>query len=286
MRTPEGRRARLVFEGLTFDPGSGELTGPSGVERLAPKPASLLALLTSRPGDMVTRDEIREHLWPGGKVEFEQGIAFAVREVRKAIEAAGGNPGVIETIPKRGFRLGVAPDAPALAPAQARTPPPTQSNSRAFLRPLVALVAVVAAVAFSVRFSGRATEPSPVVAIFTHTTEPPVGEALARAIAFELTTAMTSAFGGRIDVVGPTGVASLTGPEDTEGARDHLGACLVVSGGIRATRADTLVVFTQIVRTSDRVHAWAGLDTVAARTAATTVVSHVLDGVRRTAEAC
>jgi len=96
---------RVAVGDLGFDPGSGELTGPAGVRRIPPQPASLLALLAVRQGEVVTRDHIRQRLWPGGKVEFEQGIAFAVREVRKAIESVGGDPAMIETVPKRGFRL-------------------------------------------------------------------------------------------------------------------------------------------------------------------------------------
>jgi hypothetical protein len=77
----------------------------------------------------------------------------------------------------------------------------------------------------------------------------------------------------------------LSGPNDTEGARASLGACLIVSGGIRAVTPDTVVVFTQVVRTLDRVHAWASLDTVPVA-AAGRVVAGVVRGVEGAADAC
>ena len=111
--------------GFQYDSASGELGGPEGVARLAPQPGALLQLLIEKSDQVVTRDEIREHLWPGGKVEFEQGIAFAIREVRKAMQAAGIAPDPIETIPRRGFRLRAA-----ATPAGSTTVLPLLAGSR------------------------------------------------------------------------------------------------------------------------------------------------------------
>jgi DNA-binding winged helix-turn-helix (wHTH) protein/TolB-like protein len=270
---------RLRVGALAFDPGSGELTGPAGVERVAPQPASLLSLLASRQGELVTRDEIRRHLWPGGRVEFEQGIAFAVREVRKAVEAAGGDPDVIETIPKRGLRLRAA----AVASADGVSAPPVAAPWRPGVRWL-GFVAGVGLIALM--FAMRDDAPASTVVVFAHEAEEPENEDLARALGFEITTALTRATIGRLGVVGPTGAASLSGPDDTDGARAALGACLVVSGGIRGLGGDSVVVFTQIVRARDRVHVWASNDTVPAVRAAPSVLRHVVQGVESAAADC
>jgi DNA-binding winged helix-turn-helix (wHTH) protein/TolB-like protein len=287
---------RLAVGPLAFDPYTGELSGPGGLARIAPQPASLLSLLASRPGELVARDEIRERLWPGGKVEFEQGIAFAVREVRKAIESAGGDPAVLETIPKRGLRLRAAAAAPAeVAPNSARPPDAARvpdaarrserPGSLRLVLPPLAAVAVVAVVGLGIALVARPPGERPSIVVFTHDVEDPGHLEVAGALGRELTTALTRAFDGRLGIVGPTGAAALSGPNDTEGARASLGACLVVSGGIRAVTGDTVVVFTQVVRTLDRVHAWASLDTVP--TAATsTVVPIVMRGVEGAAGAC
>jgi DNA-binding winged helix-turn-helix (wHTH) protein/TolB-like protein len=288
----EGSR-HLAVGSLAFDPVSGELSGVGGFARIAPQPASLLALLASRPGELVARDEIRERLWPGGKVEFEQGIAFAVREVRKAIESAGGDPAVLETIPKRGFRLRApATPPPATAPEPERAPLPDAApkvsarvGSLRLVVPPLAAVAVVAAVGLGISLVGRPSGEHPSIVVFVHDTEDAGHADIAGAVGRELTTALTRAFDGRLGIVGPTGSAVLSGPNDTERARASLGACLVVSGGIRAVTSDTVVVFTQVVRTLDRVHAWASLDTVPVA-AAGSIVPIVVRGVESAADAC
>lgn len=290
MSTPAAASRRFELGPMRFDSGSGELAGPSGVHRIAPQPASLLALLAARPGEVVTRDEIREHLWPGGKVEFEQGIAFALREVRKAVEAAGGDPAIIETIPKRGFRLLVGSSAAAPAASSstgAPTPAPPPASVPAYrqllhLTALVPALVVIALVSILVPSTGSLRA----VAVFPHEVEAPGQAGLASTLGIELTTALTRELEGRLGVVGPTGTAGLGGPDDTDGARDALGACLVVSGGIRAVGPDSIVVFTQIVRTSDRVHVWARLDTVALAVAAEGVVPGVVAGVEEAAGGC
>jgi TolB-like protein len=58
-----------------------------------------------------------------------------------------------------------------------------------------------------------------------------------------------------------------------------LGACLVVSGAVEATGTDSVVVFTQVVRTTDRVHLWARLDTVSVSNAVASVAPPVARGV-------
>ena len=284
---------RLAVGALAFDPDSGELSGPEGLVRVAPQPASLLALLASRLGELVPLVEIRERLWPGGKVEFEQGIAFAVREVRKAIESAGGDPSILETIPKRGFRLRapVASPPEVVPPSEAAPTPeagprsPARAGSLRVVLPPLAAVAVIAAVGLGISLVARPSAERPSIVVFAHVAEDAGHVDLAGAVGREVTTALTRAFDGRLGVVGPTGSAVLSGPNDTEGARASLGACLVVSGGIRAVTRDTVVVFTQVVRTLDRVHAWASLDTVSVA-AAGSVVPIVVQGVERAAGAC
>jgi DNA-binding winged helix-turn-helix (wHTH) protein/TolB-like protein len=284
MSTRDQVPERLSVGLLSFDPVSGELTGPSGVERIAPKPAALLARLAARPGQVLTRDEVREELWPGGKVEFDQGIAFAIREVRKAIEAAGGDPDLIETIPKRGFRLAVSPSVSGPMPVPPAAAPPQRPPRRGG-RALAVLTAVAGPV-LAVLIARDPVESAPVVVVFEHGSEAGAEQAMARALGFELTTALTAALADEIGVVGPTGAAGLSGPNDTEGARASLGACLVVSGAIRSLGPDSVVVFTQVVRTSDRVHVWAAQDTVLATGAAAVVVPRVLEGVEGAATGC
>jgi DNA-binding winged helix-turn-helix (wHTH) protein len=98
---------RIHFvDGQTFDPASGEVCRGDHVCRLEPQPAALLALLAERPGSVVTHPEIARRLWPEGThVDFQAGIHYAVRHVRTALDARPPAPSVIETLPRRGYRL-------------------------------------------------------------------------------------------------------------------------------------------------------------------------------------
>lgn len=73
---------------------------------LSPQPFKVLALLASRPGQLVTREEIRQRLWGDETfVDFEQGLNFAISKIRLALSDDAGTPRYIETLPRRGYRF-------------------------------------------------------------------------------------------------------------------------------------------------------------------------------------
>lgn len=92
-----------VFE---LDPQE-ELIRRSGVTiRMQPQPFKLLRLLVGEAGRLVTRDQIRAALWKNDTfVDFEQGVNFAIRQVRETLDDDAERPLYIETIPKRGYRF-------------------------------------------------------------------------------------------------------------------------------------------------------------------------------------
>ena len=95
------------FDEHSFDPDTGELSGPGGSHRLQPKPAQLLAMLLGAGGTLVERDAIRAELWPDTNVDFDSGLNTCTRQIRAAFGESGGNPEWVETLPKRGYRLRV-----------------------------------------------------------------------------------------------------------------------------------------------------------------------------------
>jgi DNA-binding winged helix-turn-helix (wHTH) protein len=94
--------------------------------RLQPQPFRLLCLLAGRAGRVVTREEIRAALWTSDTfVDFEQGVNFAIKQVREALGEDADHPIYIQTIPKRGDKF-VAPvevvgSQTVQAPPQVRT---------------------------------------------------------------------------------------------------------------------------------------------------------------------
>jgi DNA-binding winged helix-turn-helix (wHTH) protein len=113
----------IRFGTFQLDTQSGQLLKNGRVVRLKPQPLRLLELLISRPGGLVTRDEIRALLWGTDTfVDFEQGMNTAVRQIREALGDDAETPIFVETVPKRGYRF--------IAPVNAGAPPATPAHPR------------------------------------------------------------------------------------------------------------------------------------------------------------
>jgi DNA-binding winged helix-turn-helix (wHTH) protein/Tfp pilus assembly protein PilF len=118
--------AILRFGGFELDRRSGELLRAGRRLPLAPQAFHLLTLLAERPGVLVTRDEIRGALWPGGTfVEFDSAVNACVSQIRAALGDRPTSPRFIETLPRRGYRFvaAVEPVTPAGLPVAAPTAP-------------------------------------------------------------------------------------------------------------------------------------------------------------------
>jgi TolB-like protein/tetratricopeptide (TPR) repeat protein len=99
----------VCFGPFELDTRTGDLRKRGKRVRLAPQPASLLTLLATRPGHLVTRDEIRRHLW-GGRVfvEYERSLNACLAHLRATLGDRADAPRYIETAPRRGYRF-IAP---------------------------------------------------------------------------------------------------------------------------------------------------------------------------------
>jgi TolB-like protein/DNA-binding winged helix-turn-helix (wHTH) protein/Tfp pilus assembly protein PilF len=74
--------------------------------RLQGQPFEVLQRLLQRPGDMITREELRQQLWPEGTfVDFEHGLNAAVKRLRAALGDDAERPRFVETLPRRGYRF-------------------------------------------------------------------------------------------------------------------------------------------------------------------------------------
>ena len=99
----------LRFGEFDLDVSAGELLRNGHRLKLQPQPFKLLVLLTSHPGRVVSRDEIRRELWPDGTfVDFDQAVNFSIKQIRDVLRDAADRPLYIETIPRRGYRF-IAP---------------------------------------------------------------------------------------------------------------------------------------------------------------------------------
>jgi serine/threonine-protein kinase len=98
--------ALVLFGTFELDPSSGELKRNGRRVPLQDQPARALCLLASRPGQLVTRDELRQALWPADTfLEFDTALNIVITKVRHALADVAASPRFIETVPKRGYRF-------------------------------------------------------------------------------------------------------------------------------------------------------------------------------------
>jgi DNA-binding winged helix-turn-helix (wHTH) protein len=91
--------------GIALDEPTRELTKGDSRIRLQEQPFQILQLLLDRPGAVITRDELRDRLWPNGTfVDFEHSLNAAVKRLRAALGDDAREPRYIETLPRRGYR--------------------------------------------------------------------------------------------------------------------------------------------------------------------------------------
>src|SRR6516164_7470901 len=96
----------LRFGAFEINSTAGELRHHGDVVKLAPQPLRVLDLLARRSGQVVTRNEIRDHVWSGDTfVDFEQGLNFCIRQIREVLGDTADAPRFIETLPRRGYRF-------------------------------------------------------------------------------------------------------------------------------------------------------------------------------------
>ena len=138
-------QTRLEFARFVFNRASRELYCDGNRVQLQEQPAQVLTALLDRPGDIVTREDLRERLWPSDTfVDFDHSLNTAVKKIRRALGDSAETPSFVETLPRRGYRfiapVRLLPPAPTLAavavavvdpPLPVATPEPHRGRRRA-----------------------------------------------------------------------------------------------------------------------------------------------------------
>jgi TolB-like protein/DNA-binding winged helix-turn-helix (wHTH) protein/Tfp pilus assembly protein PilF len=109
MSDNDGRSSRLRFGVFEVDLRTGELRKQGLKVKLHGQPFQVLAMLLERPGELVTREEIREKLWPEDTfIDFEHSVNSSIKRLREALGDDATTPRFIETLPRHGYRF-IAP---------------------------------------------------------------------------------------------------------------------------------------------------------------------------------
>src|SRR5467141_2402803 len=123
---------RVRFGAFEADLRSGELRKHGRRIKLQDQPFQVLALLLEQLGDVVTREELRQKLWPADTfVDFDVGLNTAIKRLRDALGDSAESPRYIETLHRRGYRFIASVEnlEASFVPAHEAQPPPALSQS-------------------------------------------------------------------------------------------------------------------------------------------------------------
>jgi DNA-binding winged helix-turn-helix (wHTH) protein len=125
-RSPDASGRLVRFGVFEFNPETGELWKAGRRRRLQEQPRQVLRLLVGHAGQLITRDELRQILWPDDTfVDVDTGLNVVVTKIRQALDDSASMPRFVETLPRRGYRF--------IAPVDVATPaidPPSRSGEK------------------------------------------------------------------------------------------------------------------------------------------------------------
>jgi DNA-binding winged helix-turn-helix (wHTH) protein/Tol biopolymer transport system component len=143
---PVPTEQKIRFGAFELDRQTGELYLNGTKLKLQGQPIAVLALLLERPGELVTREEIRKHLWPEDTfVDFEHSLNTHIKKLRQVLDDDADTPRYIETLPRRGYRFVAQVEAipngseAVHTPAKAQPPPVENSDTSDAVAPPQAL---------------------------------------------------------------------------------------------------------------------------------------------------
>jgi DNA-binding winged helix-turn-helix (wHTH) protein len=128
MAAPQQSVRRVVrFAAFEVDLRAGELFKQGIKIKLQQQPFRVLALLLEHPGEVVTREDLRQAIWPAGTfVEFDIGLDAAIHKLRSALGDSAEHPRLVETLPRRGYRFIAAVDGEVPSETAPSVPPPEE----------------------------------------------------------------------------------------------------------------------------------------------------------------
>jgi DNA-binding winged helix-turn-helix (wHTH) protein/TolB-like protein len=253
--------SRVRFGLFHFDPATGELSREGTPIRLQPQPARVLALLLERPGEIVSREDLRRHVWGNETfVDFERGLNFCIAQIRSALGDSADSPRYVETVPKRGYRF----IAPATSTSSEAPDPDLTTGPRTPLQAgtLAALVIALAAGAGAFVFvRQRVAEPAATVPIavvpFDNQTGSIAFDAIAEGLADATVARLAQSDRPRLAVVGNAQLLRTARSfRDVKRIGAELNVDYVVLGQVQRDGSGVRVV-AHLIRVSDERHVWA-----------------------------
>jgi TolB-like protein/DNA-binding winged helix-turn-helix (wHTH) protein len=268
------QRRILCFGSFEVDLASGELRRQGRKIRLQDQPFRLLALLLERAGEVVTREELRDKLWPADTfVDFDHSLNTAVRKLREALGDSAETPRYIETLAKRGYRF-VAPvtepgptaqPGPSTGAQVPSLPPANRARLPASARGALVVVAVVCTTAlvtyWAPRRPGPRTRPGRRLTLavlpFDNLSGDLNQEYLSDGLTEEMITQLARLQPDRLRVTARSSTSKYKrAAGDIGRLRQELGADYVLEGSLRRA-GERVRVTVQLIQAVDQTHVWA-----------------------------
>jgi DNA-binding winged helix-turn-helix (wHTH) protein len=164
LNTPQDR---VRFGEFEFDCGTRELKRVGQALRLEPQPAKVLSVLVRNAGEIVTRQELIREVWGSDTfVDFDQGLNYAIRRIRAALDDDVDAPRFLETVPKTGYRFiaQIARLTPVNKDSVEPAPPHPARTRPKLNRVTVAAFAALLALAAGFWYLGRPLPPPRITA--------------------------------------------------------------------------------------------------------------------------
>lgn len=202
--------------------------------RLQDQPFEILAVMLDRPGEVVTREELRQRLWPAGTfVDFEHSLNAAIKRLRAALGDDADNPRFVETLHRRGYRFiaAVESDGQPVRNLHVVRPPATKPPAPV-----------------SVRL---------VVLPFANLSNDPTQEYFSDGLTEEMITQIGRLCPGRLGVIART--SSMLFKRSSKSASEigrELSADYLLEGSVRG-EGDRIRITAQLIETRTEVHLWA-----------------------------
>ncbi len=276
--SPTSVKAGYRFGPFALDLRSGDLSRNGRPIRLQEKPRSLLLALAERSGELVSRKELHERLWPNDTfVDFEDGLNAAMSKLREALDDNSQSPRYIETVRGRGYRFIarfeaiVEPEVPA-PELSAALPPrvevvspalPASRNARiakAVAGAVLVCLAAAGASFFIARWRAAHTRPISIAVLpFANMTGDVSRDYICNGITEELIARLGHLAPGQMRVIAPA--SALTYANSSKPAQ-QIGRELKVQYLIEGTleqQGASVRVAAQLVRVDDQSRVWANV---------------------------
>lgn len=254
--------ATVHFGNFEFDHATGDLRRDGVSLKLQPQPAKVLAVLVRRAGELVTRQELVKEVWGSDTfVDFEQGLNYAIRQIRAVLEDDAEQPRFLQTLPKRGYRfvavISERVQPQAMAPARQNGAPKASHSLLLAAMGSAILILASIGVTYFLRQKSAANHKIDSVAVLPlrNLSNDPAQEYFSEAMTDQLITDLARV--GKLRVISHTSVERYldTKRPIAEIARE-LGVEAVVEGTV-VRSGDRVRITAQLIDARSDQHVWA-----------------------------